>query len=55
MSGIPISQDDLKLIEQFVGQIDPEFRCSLCNNIMLDVWQADNCGCRYCSDCLDKV
>lgn len=47
--------DDLNLIDRLVGKIDNEYRCSECKKIMIDVWQADNCGCRYCSGCLDEM
>jgi hypothetical protein len=35
--------------------IDNEFKCPECNNIMINAHQADDCGCRYCHDCLDKM
>lgn len=51
------TKEDLKLIDELLGegQIDSEYRCFLCARIMLDVSQADDCGCRYCSDCLEQM
>ena len=29
--------------------------CVYCNKILVNVHQADDCGCRYCFDCLEKM
>lgn len=37
------------------SSIDPKFKCPECHEIMVNVHQADDCGCRYCHGCLDKI
>ena len=35
--------------------IDDKYVCSKCKTLMVNVHQADDCGCRYCLDCLDQM
>jgi hypothetical protein len=35
--------------------IDDKFICPKCKTLMVNVHQADDCGCRYCLDCLDQM
>lgn len=35
--------------------IDNRFKCSYCKKLIVNVHQADDCGCRYCHDCLDFI
>ena len=31
------------------------FICSYCKNVLVNVHQADDCGCRFCYECLDEI
>ena len=33
--------------------IDTKFFCPVCKDLMKNVHQADDCGCKYCYECLD--
>jgi protein-arginine kinase activator protein McsA len=35
--------------------IDDQFKCPECKNVFENVHQADDCGCRFCYNCLDKM
>ena len=35
--------------------IDDKYICPKCKCLMVSVHQADDCGCRYCLDCLDQM
>ena len=35
--------------------IDEKYICPKCKYVMVNVHQADDCGCRYCLDCLVKM
>ena len=35
--------------------IDNKFKCPSCNKLYVNVHQADDCGCRFCLDCLDNI
>ncbi len=35
--------------------IDEKYICPKCKSLMVNVHQADDCGCRYCLDCLDQM
>ena len=37
------------------SKIDERYKCPLCKNIMIDVHQADDCGCRFCLECLRNM
>ena len=37
------------------NKIDVKFFCPLCEQILLNVHQDDDCGCRYCLECLQKL
>ena len=32
-----------------------KFKCSHCKELLVNAHQADDCGCRFCSECLDKM
>ena len=32
-----------------------KFKCPCCKKVLINVHQADDCGCRYCYECLDKI
>lgn len=49
------TQDDLILISSLIGEINNEYLCFECRKIMIDASQADDCGCRYCSECLQRM
>lgn len=34
--------------------IPANFLCPICKNIISNAHQADDCGCKYCYDCLTK-
>jgi hypothetical protein len=36
-------------------QIDDEFKCPKCKEVMFNVHQADECGCRFCFECLNRM
>ena len=38
-------------------KIDKKFRCPHkgCNKVFVNVHQADDCGCRFCLECLDSI
>jgi hypothetical protein len=38
-----------------IKEIEQKFVCPMCSQVMVNVHQADDCGCRYCLDCLDKI
>ena len=35
--------------------VDEKYICPKCKNVMVNVHQADDCGCSYCLDCLNKM
>ena len=35
--------------------IDEKYVCPKCKKVMENVHQADDCGCRYCLDCLEQM
>ena len=35
--------------------IDDKYICPKCKTLMVNVHQADDCGCRFCLDCLDQM
>ena len=35
--------------------IDSKFKCITCKEVYASVYQADDCGCRYCYCCLDNM
>ncbi len=35
--------------------IDDKYVCPKCKTLMVNVHQADDCGCRYCLDCLNQM
>ena len=35
--------------------VDKRFMCSKCKLVMVNVHQADDCGCLYCSECLQQL
>ena len=37
------------------SKIDDKYLCPKCKNIMIDVHQADDCGCRFCLECLRNM
>lgn len=37
------------------NKIDAKYICSICKNILRDAHQADDCGCRYCSECMNSL
>ena len=37
------------------SHIDDEFKCPKCKEIMFNVHQADECGCRFCFECLNRM
>ena len=38
-----------------VDLIDPKYKCPVCKEIYSSVYQADDCGCRFCYCCLEKI
>ena len=36
-------------------KIDNKYMCPKCRKIMVNVHQADDCGCRYCLECLEEM
>ena len=36
-------------------KIDDKIKCPLCKNILTNVHQADDCGCRFCQSCLKEM
>ena len=37
------------------NKVDVKYLCPLCQQILINVHQADDCGCRYCLECLKKL
>ena len=37
------------------NQTDAKYICTICKNIMIDAHQADDCGCRYCKECMNQL
>lgn len=37
------------------SQTDDEFKCPKCKEVMFNVHQADECGCRFCFECLNRM
>ena len=35
--------------------IDEKYVCPKCKKVMENVHQADDCGCRYCLECLNEM
>lgn len=35
--------------------IDDKFKCPGCKQVLKNVHQAYDCGCRFCYDCLDNL
>jgi hypothetical protein len=38
-----------------LDKIDDKYKCPKCRQIMVNVHQADDCGCRYCLECLEEM
>ena len=39
-----------------LGEISlDKFKCAYCKNILVNVHQADDCGCRFCFECFEKM
>ena len=38
-----------------LNKIDDKYKCPMCKQIMLNAHQADDCGCRFCFECLDEM
>ena len=38
-----------------LNTIDPKFKCPGCKQIYVNVYQVDDCGCRFCSRCLELL
>ncbi len=36
-------------------RINPKFKCHLCKEVYVNVYQADDCGCRFCYNCLNSM
>ena len=36
-------------------RIEPKYLCPACNGIIIRAHQADDCGCRFCLSCLEKI
>ncbi len=37
------------------ANVDERFKCPECKRVFENVHQADDCGCRFCLKCLDKM
>ena len=42
-------------IDPSLNKIDPRFKCPLCQKIYVNVCQVDDCGCRFCFNCLEDI
>ena len=32
-----------------------KFKCSHCKSLLVNAHQADDCGCKFCAQCLDEM
>ncbi len=38
-----------------LSKIDEEFICPKCHELLMDVHQTYDCGCRFCLECLKRM